>query len=97
MNTVPIDRSVEKEETAKRRVVEENNHCTTARLYYHPPSDGHHHRGVTDLIGGGVTGVSGQDSKGLVGGLGAGTVASCGVKSSQVYEDARDLLLFSVV
>ncbi|KAG2258552.1 hypothetical protein Bca52824_077846 [Brassica carinata] len=76
-----------------RIVARFHSHCPqTARLYYHPPSDGHHHRvGVTDLIGGGVSGRSGQDSTGLVG-------AGCGVKSSsQVYEDARDLLLFSVV
>ncbi|KAL0756344.1 hypothetical protein Bca101_094012 [Brassica carinata] len=77
-----------------RIVARFHSHCPqTARLYYHPPSDGHHHRGVTDLIGGGVTGGSGQDSKGLVGGLGTGTGAGCGVKSSQVYEDARDLLV----
>ncbi|KAG2258553.1 hypothetical protein Bca52824_077847 [Brassica carinata] len=81
-----------------RIVARFHSHCPqTARLYYHPPSDGHHHRGVTDLIGGGVSGGSGQDSTGLVGGLGTGTATGCGVKSSQVYEDARDLLLFSVV
>ncbi|CAH8384676.1 unnamed protein product [Eruca vesicaria subsp. sativa] len=77
-----------------------HSHCPqTARLYYHPPSDGHHRRGgVTDLLGGGgVSSGSGQDSTGLVVGLGTGTGAACGVKSSQVYEDARDLLLFSVV
>ncbi|CAH8324771.1 unnamed protein product [Eruca vesicaria subsp. sativa] len=76
-----------------------HSHCPqTARLYYHPPSDNHHHHGVTDLLGGGVFNGSGQDSTVLVGGgLGSGTVASCGLKSSQVYEDARDLLLFSVV
>lgn len=78
-----------------------HSHCPqTARLYYHPPSDGHHHHGgVTDLIGGGggVLG-SGQDSTGLVGGLGSGTTGvGCGIKSSQGYDDARDLLLFSVV
>ncbi|KAF8114757.1 hypothetical protein N665_0034s0096 [Sinapis alba] len=76
-----------------------HSHCPqTARLYYHPPSDNHHHHGVTDLIGGGVFGGSGQDSTGLVSGLGGtGTAASCGLKSSQGYEDARDLFLFSVV
>ncbi|XP_019102410.1 PREDICTED: uncharacterized protein LOC109133495 [Camelina sativa] len=77
-----------------------HSHCPqTARLYYHPPSDGHHHHGITDLIGGGGVFGSGQDSTGLVGGLGSGTsgVVGCGVKSSQGYDDARDLLLFSVV
>lgn len=75
-----------------------HSHCPhTARLYYHPPSDAHHHHGVTDLIGGGVFG-SGQDSTGLVGGLGSGT-ANCGIKASQGqgYDDARELLLFSAV
>ncbi|KAL1225289.1 hypothetical protein V5N11_031671 [Cardamine amara subsp. amara] len=73
-----------------------HSHCPqTARLYYHPPSDGHHHHGVTDLIGGGVLG-SDQDSTGLVGGLKSGA-NGCGIKSSQGYDDARDLLLFSVV
>ncbi|EOA23287.1 hypothetical protein CARUB_v10018323mg [Capsella rubella] len=69
-----------------------HSHCPqTARLYYHPPSDGHHQHGVKDLIvGGGVLG-SGQDSTGS-GASGVG----CGVKSSH-YDDARDLLLFSVV
>ncbi|KAF8045485.1 hypothetical protein N665_2263s0002 [Sinapis alba] len=79
-----------------------HSHCPqTARLYYHPPSDSHHHHGVTDLVGGGVFGGSGQDSTGLVGELGGpgSTAVGCGLKSSQGqgYEDARDLLLFSVV
>ncbi|VVB06042.1 unnamed protein product [Arabis nemorensis] len=81
-----------------------HSHCPhTARLYYHPPSDNHHHHGVADLIGGGVFG-SGQDSTGLVGGLGSGTgtAANCGLKAStqgqgQGYEDAREHLLFSAV
>lgn len=76
-----------------------HSHCPqTARLYYHPPSDGHHHHGgVKDLIGGGGVLGSGQDSTGLVGGLGTGTTGGCGIKSSQGYDDARDLLLFFVV
>ncbi|CAF2265806.1 hypothetical protein BRARA_D00284 [Brassica rapa] len=79
-----------------------HSHCPqTARLYYHPPSDSHHHHhGVTDLMGGGVLGGSGQDSTGLVGELGgSGTASGCGLKASQGQgsEDARDLLLFSVV
>ncbi|XP_018458788.1 uncharacterized protein LOC130511797 [Raphanus sativus] len=79
-----------------------HSHCPqTARLYYHPPSDSHHQHGVTDLIGGGgVLGGSGQDSTGMVGELGgSGAAAGCGLKPSQGqgYEDARDLLLFSVV
>jgi hypothetical protein len=78
-----------------------HSHCPqTARLYYHPPSDNHHHHGgVKDLIGGGGVLGSGQNSTGLVGGLGTGTgtTGGCGIKSSQVYDDARDLLLFSVV
>ncbi|CAF1849290.1 hypothetical protein Bca4012_031382 [Brassica carinata] len=79
-----------------------HSHCPqTARLYYHPPSDSHHlHHGVTDLMGGGVLGGSGQDSTGLVGELGGSeTAAGCGLKASQGQgsEDARDLLLFSVV
>uniref|UniRef100_A0A1J3JM40 Uncharacterized protein n=1 Tax=Noccaea caerulescens TaxID=107243 RepID=A0A1J3JM40_NOCCA len=75
-----------------------HSHCPqTARLYYHPPSDSHHHHGVKDLIGGGVLGGSGQDSTGLVGGLGSGTGGCGAIKAPNGYEDARDLLLFSVV